>query len=111
VAHTLKDSLRRPADLVARFGGEEFACILPETAFEDALGLAHDLERKVRELSIAHQTSSVDGVVTLSIGLATRVSGTVGEATDLVALADKLLYQAKHTGRGRVCSGLLEPPV
>jgi len=110
VAAALKACLKRPADLVARFGGEEFACILPETAFEDALVIANLLEQKTRELAIAHQSSTVDSVITISVGLATRIANTGNDATDLIGLADSLLYKAKHTGRGRVCSGVMTPP-
>jgi diguanylate cyclase (GGDEF)-like protein len=107
VAHTLKSSLRRPADLVARYGGEEFACVLPETSHEDAQVIAEELERQIRTLGIPHQSSTVDTVITISVGLATRVGNTDDDVTSLIGLADKLLYQAKHTGRGQVCSGVL----
>ncbi|MCX8520728.1 MAG: diguanylate cyclase [Rhodoferax sp.] len=110
IASTLKNALRRPADLVARFGGEEFACILPETGYGDALALAQELERKVRALGLPHDSSSVDSVVTISLGLASRSgnSSSGADASQLIALADQLLYQAKHTGRGRVCGGQME---
>jgi PleD family two-component response regulator len=49
----------------------------------------------------------VDTVITISVGLATRVGNTDDDVTSLIGLADKLLYQAKHTGRGQVCSGVL----
>jgi diguanylate cyclase (GGDEF)-like protein len=104
IAVTLKSSLRRPADLVARYGGEEFACILPDTAFDDALVLANELERRVRAQGIPHAESSVGGVVTVSIGLATRTVDSGGDASALVGLADAQLYCAKQTGRGRVCA-------
>ena len=107
VSNALKTCLRRPADLVARYGGEEFACVLPETSYDDALQLAHELERRVRELALPHQSSSVAEVLTISVGLATRAGNTDGDVRDLVGLADNLLYKAKHTGRGRVCSGVL----
>jgi diguanylate cyclase (GGDEF)-like protein len=107
VATTLRSTLKRPADLVARFGGEEFACILPETSFDDALIIAKLLEQRIRELAIPHQSSTVDNVVTISAGLATRVNNTGNDAADLIGLADNMLYKAKHTGRGRVCSGVL----
>jgi diguanylate cyclase (GGDEF)-like protein len=107
VAHTLKSSLRRPADLVARYGGEEFACVLPETSHEDAQVIAEELERQIRTLGIPHQSSTVDTVITISVGLATRVGNSDDDVTSLIGLADKLLYQAKHTGRGQVCSGVL----
>lgn len=108
VAHALKACLRRPADLVARYGGEEFGCILPETSFEDALLIAQELERKVRELAISHASSTVDAVITISVGLATRPSAVDGDVSALIGLADSMLYQAKRTGRGRICSAVLK---
>lgn len=107
VSSTLKASLRRPADLVARYGGEEFGCILPETSYDDALLIASELERKVRELGLPHANSSVDSVVTISVGLATRAGTAEGDVNALIGLADTMLYKAKRTGRGRVCSSML----
>lgn len=109
IAVTLKSALRRPADLVARYGGEEFACVLPETSFEDAMGLAGDLERKIRERAIPHEDSGVAPVVTISIGIATREGNTDGNAPALIGLADNQLYLAKHSGRGCVRGAILEP--
>jgi len=107
IAVTLKSCLRRPADLVARYGGEEFACVLPDTSFEDAMALALELERKIRERQIPHESSTVDKVITISVGLATREGHADGEAPALIGLADSMLYKAKHSGRGRVCAEIL----
>ena len=107
IAVTLKACLKRPADLVARYGGEEFACILPDTAFADAMCLAVDLERRIRALSIPHVSSGLAGVVTISVGVATRTAGSSQEAAALVRLADTELYNAKQSGRGRVCGSQL----
>ena len=92
-------------------GGEEFACVLPETSYEDALALAQELERKVRERSIPHETSSAAAVITISVGIATRAAGAMGDVQSLIGLADNLLYQAKHSGRGRVCGGVMSAEV
>jgi diguanylate cyclase (GGDEF)-like protein len=108
IALTLKAGLRRPADLVARFGGEEFACVLPETSHEDAMDISKRLESAVRALGIPHALSSCADVITISVGLATRVINTGTEAVDLISLADKMLYEAKHSGRARVCNSILE---
>ena len=107
IALTLKAGLRRPADLVARYGGEEFACILPDTGFEDAMAMGQEMERMVRTHKIPHAFSPFDGVVTASLGLATRNVRADGDALALVGLADAQLYQAKQTGRGRVCGAQL----
>lgn len=108
VAQTLKSGLRRPADLVARYGGEEFACILPDTPFQDALALAQDLEHTLRDQKIPHASSNVAPVVTASLGLATRQSGSLGDASALLGLADQQLYNAKQSGRARVCGAALD---
>jgi diguanylate cyclase (GGDEF)-like protein len=105
VAHALKTCLRRPADLVSRYGGEEFGCVLPETSYEDALLMAQDLERRVRELALPHADSTVADVITISAGLATRSGG--GNVSALLGLADSMLYEAKRSGRARVCSAVL----
>ena len=106
IALTLKESLRRPADLVARYGGEEFACILPETSFEDALALARDLEQRVRAKNIPHERSDIAQVVTVSLGVSGRDAAGAGDAGVLLAEADVQLYKAKHAGRGRACGQL-----
>jgi diguanylate cyclase (GGDEF)-like protein len=108
IAVTLKAALRRPADLVARYGGEEFVCVLPETSYEDAMNLATELERKVRDRAIPHENSPVANVVTISVGVATRDGNTDGDAPALIGLADNQLYRAKHTGRARVCGAILD---
>jgi len=108
VAEGLQACLRRPGDLLARFGGEEFACLLPETDFAGAMALAQTMERQVRNLQIAHAGSAVGSVVTVSLGVAEKPSGRQGDPISLVRQADAQLYRAKHSGRGRACG---EPQV
>lgn len=108
IAVTLKSVLRRPADVVARFGGEEFACLLPDTSHEDALALAQEMERRVRQLQLAHSGVHRGDVVSVSVGLGTRVSPHSGQASDLLALADTQLQRAKRSGRGQVCCASLD---
>ena len=108
IAVALKACLKRPADLVARYGGEEFACILPDTTFDDAVCLGNDLERKVRALAIPHEASSVAAVITVSIGVATRTVDSAEDPAALIRLADTQLYEAKQSGRGRVCGAQLK---
>ena len=100
VAATVREGLRRPADLLARYGGEEFVGLLPETGLQGALTVATELERRVRQVGIAHGDSDVAPVVTISIGVASSESSCgTGAASGLVALSDQqLLYFAK---RGR----------
>ncbi len=107
IALTLKESLRRPADLVARYGGEEFACILPDTAFADALAIAQELEQSVRHKAIAHADSDAANMVTISLGVAGYGGHAVAQAESLLALADAQLYCAKNAGRARICGDQL----
>lgn len=108
IAVALKITLKRPADLVARYGGEEFACILPDTALDDAIMLAKDMEARVRDLQIKHETSEIAGkTASVSIGVATRTVDSQGDATALLGMADAQLYQAKQAGRARVLGKLL----
>lgn len=101
IAATLKQSLRRPADLVARYGGEEFVCILPDTAFESAMEMARELEKNVRRKAIAHADSDAAKVVTISLGVAGCQGHEAVDAQALLALADAQLYRAKNAGRAR----------
>ncbi len=110
VATAVRHVLRRPADVVARYGGEEFACILPETALEDALALGRALEQAVRALGIAHSSSDIADVVTVSVGASCKPHNSKGSADALVAQADTQLYQAKHNGRAQVCGANLTEP-
>ncbi|WP_298231844.1 diguanylate cyclase [uncultured Azohydromonas sp.] len=103
VAQQLQAGLRRPGDLVARWGGEEFACILPRTEAAGARHLAHQLGAGVRALALAHPDSP-PGVVTLSLGVATARPQLMDDAAALFARADAQLYRAKSEGRARACS-------
>lgn len=102
IAVTLKAVLRRPADVVARFGGEEFACLLPDTSHADARALALEMERRIRQLALPRGGAQGSEVVSVSVGVGTRVSPHSGQASDLLGLASAQLQQAKHAGRGQV---------
>ncbi len=103
IAEAAQDVVARPGDLVARFGGEEFAAILPNTASSGALQLAHDICAVMRNRQLPH-SSNATGVVTVSVGCATMIPHLGTHAATLVDCADTALYQAKRTGRNRACS-------
>ena len=107
VAATLRQSLRRPGDMLARYGGEEFVCLLPETGRAGALIVAEQIERRLRDRAIPHPDSDVAPVVTVSVGVASN-DGAVAGPGALLAEADRQLYAAKAAGRGRVCAALTE---
>ncbi len=103
VAESLSASLARPSDLAARYGGEEFVAILPETDAAGAHIIAERFRSMVESRRIPHQDSDVSNVVTVSVGLSSVIPYVGMEAADLLKQADEMLYQAKNSGRNRVC--------
>lgn len=101
VATALKDMLKRGSDMVARWGGEEFACILPNTKLEGAMILAEELRIGIENLQIPHEASGLSPWMTVSVGAATMVPGSDDKFIDLVDAADKALYVAKQSGRNQ----------
>jgi len=99
VAQLIKAALRRPSDQAARYGGDEFAAVLPNTTLEGATHLAKEIQRKVAQLAIRHGFSSVSDLVTLTIGSGCGSPHTGVSARELVSLADRALYAAKQQGR------------
>lgn len=96
LAKTLRDSLRS-VDVVGRYGGEEFVAILPNTSKAGAYSLAERLRKDVERLV-------VDGLkVTISIGVAEFPDLDVAEEAQLIEAADAAMYEAKRSGRNRVC--------
>jgi diguanylate cyclase (GGDEF)-like protein len=90
----------RGGDIACRYGGEEFALILPGAALEVAHKRAEQLCGGVRTIALEYKGQSL-GPLTVSVGVATFP--THGESAELVLhAADTALYQAKHEGRGRV---------
>jgi diguanylate cyclase (GGDEF)-like protein len=102
VAQALRRTLHRPGDLCARYGGEEFAVILPGTDAPGAAGVAESLRASVQELLVPHAASN-HVVVTVSVGVGTAQPGDDSTGESLVAVSDQALYEAKRTGRNRVC--------
>lgn len=108
VALALSQIVNRPGDLVARFGGEEFVALLPDTGPQAARHLAESMREGVAGLKIPHAASSVADHVTLSLGAATRVPNLDLPPGSLVEEADRLLYQAKQEGRNRTRAAFIE---
>lgn len=93
---------RRGGDLVARYGGEEFVVMLPGATPADALERARHIQQQTRALAITHAGTPA-AIVTVSIGVAALRPARQQRADELVRGADQALYQAKRTGRNRVC--------
>jgi len=105
VARCLDGLIHRQGDMVARYGGEEFAILLPATPEGSALEMAEKFRKAVRDLEISHRGSSVDEVVTVSVGTATMIPQPGDESGRLFEATDDALYQAKRAGRNRVVVG------
>jgi diguanylate cyclase (GGDEF)-like protein len=104
VASELATGLLRPDDFLARYGGEEFAVILPRTGLPGASVVAERLRSNVESLGIQHPGSPHAGMVTISQGLACAVPTLASEPSVLIAKADEALYEAKRSGRNRLCT-------
>jgi diguanylate cyclase (GGDEF)-like protein len=115
-ARTLQRGAARSTDLVARYGGEEFAVLMPGTDAAGAKSVAERLLAQTREAAIPHASSPGAGYVSTSIGVSTfqPTAAFVARRTDpppaslpgpndLVASADRAMYEAKRGGRDRVC--------
>ena len=102
VARHLKEHIKG-RDLAARFGGEEFAIILPDTRLADAVHLADRIRAHLAHRQVTNrQTHRIYDRVTVSVGVASYRFGEPLE--QLVRRSDDALYAAKRAGRNRVCS-------
>ena len=96
----------RPDDVVGRYGGEEFAILLPNTSARAAYAVATRLLTAVRDLRLKH-AQRPHGVVTISVGIASLTpEAEQMTASELLEAADRALYRAKQEGRDRVCQAV-----
>jgi diguanylate cyclase (GGDEF)-like protein len=101
VARSIAQNVRRPGDTAARFGGEEFAVLLPDTDETGAASLAEQIRAVVQAHQLRH-VASAHHVLTVSIGVATAKGPLIATSRALVNAADGALYEAKDAGRNRV---------
>lgn len=97
LVRVVKDALR-PSDVIARFGGEEFVIILPDTVLDEAIKVMTRVQRHLTKNFFMHDNQRL--LITFSAGVALRTAGEGPES--IISRADKALYQAKEAGRNRV---------
>ncbi len=102
VGKTLEASVKRPMDFVARYGGEEFIVVLPETSSEGAFKIAEEFRKKIKNLKIPNENSTVSEYMTMSFGVATIYPSQEDRLEDFIDSVDKAMYKAKETGRNKV---------
>jgi diguanylate cyclase (GGDEF)-like protein/PAS domain S-box-containing protein len=102
IAQTLDTVASRPRDFLARFGGEEFMLVLPETDGKAAHAVADRCRQAILKLQIPHAASDASQLVSISVGVASIIPDHEGELAEFIESADRKLYQAKLEGRDRV---------
>lgn len=102
VADALAETIKRPTDLVARFGGEEFALVLGGTSSAGARLIAEQAVENVRKMRVMHRGSETSPFLTVSVGIATAFPDLDMSEIDLIRNADRALYKAKENGRDRI---------
>ena len=99
-AHCLKSGLRA-ADVASRYGGEEFCILLPQTGLAEAGAIAERIRQRVSTTHFPHGNTQPLGRVTVSIGVST-FSEMINTSENIIAAADRALYQAKNKGKDRI---------
>ena len=100
IANHLKRSFNRVSDTVARFGGEEFAVILPNTSSKECAELAEKVRRTIEESKVQSDHQQI--ALSISLGCYSIEASNIPSPEELIQKADKALYQAKELGRNRV---------
>ncbi len=102
ISENLTKHVRKSRDVLARFGGEEFVILLPETSKAHAISIAERIRCSIRDMEIPHKKSEIDKFVTVSIGVASTIPDNKNYL-EILNNADYALYKAKKKGRNRVC--------
>lgn len=100
VCSLIKNKLIRGKDSLGRYGGEEFALLLPDTPLQIAVDIAERIRGTIEKTSFNFDGKVIP--VTISLGVSS-IDSTIKTDSDLLASADKALYDAKNQGRNRVC--------
>ncbi len=104
VAQAIDVTLKRPKDFVGRYGGEEFAIVLPGSDESGAVCIAEFIQTAIAALRIPHERSQISDRLTLSFGVASGIPQPDGSPDTLILAADRALYHAKASGRNRIAT-------
>jgi len=104
VAKAMEASVKRPTDLVTRYGGEEFAIVLAETDMDGAIIVAEEIKKNINALALTNEYSSAAPYITVSLGVATILPSSNCSIEEFINRADKSLYKAKSSGRNTIVS-------
>jgi diguanylate cyclase (GGDEF)-like protein len=104
LAKTMASCLRRPSDMVARLGGEEFAILLPGVGLEGAMVVAEKVRAAAEARPVPCPALGLETHTTISIGVASTIPARERSLEEFIAQADKNLYAAKNSGRNKVIS-------
>lgn len=102
VASILAKQCQREGDLAARYGGEEFAIVLSATNSQHALTFCQKLQKAIKKAAIAHPSSNINPLLTMSFGIYTCTPDKQTTADSVLDITDKALYKAKQNGRNRI---------
>ncbi len=102
VSQALDEAATRSRDFIARFGGEEFVLVLPDSDAESAATVAERCRKAIFKLQIPHAKSEVSQLLTISLGVGSVVPGPNDELMDFIETVDKRLYLAKQSGRNAI---------
>ncbi|WHY01893.1 GGDEF domain-containing protein [Neobacillus sp. DY30] len=103
ITSAIRDLLaNNPYSTFCRYGGEEFAIIFTKTKLDKGIAMAELIQKKVQALDIAHSSSEIADIVTISIGIASIFPSSKTQPNDLIHIADTCLYTSKINGRNRI---------
>lgn len=105
VSAILAGAATRSRDLLARFGGEEFVFVLPETDQSSALLVAERCRQALHDAALTHERSPLGQCVTVSMGVSSVIPGKDGDCLSFLNKVDQLLYDAKRAGRDEIRYG------
>jgi len=108
VAQALDAAVQRRVDIAFRYGGEEFAVVLPEMDHDEMCRMGHIMVQALRDLRLPHAYSDAADVVTVSVGGACMIPEPRDNPNSLISLADQGVYKAKDAGRNCFAMGVIE---